>query len=502
MKWAWPATVLAAALVGAIAVVTACGSGTSSPQAPQQAIAAFPATRWVPSNPTYVVATRTVADAQKGLRDVVDTLGMLFGVNAGELSEEFRREIGIDPMSGEGLSAVGVDANGGLVMFSEQVSPTFVVRLAAADQMRGFFDQRRASGMVTQSVIVDGTEIFTVNLSRDARISWAIADDWLWLHFSSSFDHEDATSWFTRSYRPGAPAWTANWQWAERAAGSAAGSLIGVADLRRVVGALMAGERGGPSCAGILDAVDRVAIALGGNDKQISGRLTIDVGAAAPLLAAAALPAPEGWNALTSDAPLAAEWNVDLKLVVGWLAKCAELDDDIGEDPAEWFEETGVRSARGVIRSFDPDGKSGSGAVALDLAHSKTFAQMLDEIPMRSTLERKVTFGPYAGKSLSIPFSGLPTIEYVLTDKVALAGAGDGVLGTLIGKGGTAPGPLAAITIVPSRMSVDSWAALLELADLPRARRAAELIQGWREAKMALTIDGTSLVVSASGTRR
>lgn len=466
------------------------------------AVPAFAAARWVPANPTYLVTTRTVADAQHGLRDIVDALGMMLGVSASELSAELRHELGIDPMSTEGLTALGIDVTGGFAMFSEQVSPTFVVRLAAPDQMRGFFEQRRSDGMVTQSVIVDGVEIFTVPLSRHVQVSWAIADSWLWLHFSSELDHEDGPTWFTRSYRPGAPAWTASWEWAQRSAGDGDAQLVGVGDLRRVVGALLAAERGGPQCARVLESVNRVAIALGGGDNQLAARVTLDLGAAAPRLAATALSAPEGWNTVTSNAPLAGEWNIDLERVVGWLGQCAELDDDLGEDPAEWYRESGVRSARAVIKSFDPDGKSGSGAVALDLAHSRAFAGMLDEIPLRSTLERKATFGPHAGKSLSIPFSGLPTIEYVLTDKLALAGAGDGVLASLVGKGGTTPGPLAAISIVPSRMSVESWTALFELADLPRARRAAELIQGWREAKLALTIEGTSLVVSASGTRR
>ncbi|MGE3545754.1 MAG: hypothetical protein AB7L28_17585, partial [Kofleriaceae bacterium] len=196
-------------LAAAIAAVSACGSTTPLAPPAHVAVPAFAAARWVPANPTYLVTTRTVADAQHGLRDIVDALGMMLGVSASELSAELRHELGIDPMSTEGLTALGIDVTGGFAMFSEQVSPTFVVRLAAPDQMRGFFEQRRSDGMVTQSVIVDGVEIFTVPLSRHVQVSWAIADSWLWLHFSSELDHEDGPTWFTRSYRPGAPAWTA-----------------------------------------------------------------------------------------------------------------------------------------------------------------------------------------------------------------------------------------------------------------------------------------------------
>ena len=112
------------------------------------------------------------------------------------------------------------------------------------------------------------------------------------------------------------------------------------------------------------------------------------------------------------------------------------------------------------------------------------------------------SFGPYAGYSLSIPFSGLPTVEYVLTDKLAFAAAGEGVLASLVGNGGTSPGPLAALAIAPPRLDPEAWRTLLELIDAPHERWLVEHLMRWRDGQIAVTLDGGSLVVSATGTRK
>ncbi|MDQ3341684.1 MAG: hypothetical protein M4D80_41570, partial [Myxococcota bacterium] len=86
--------------------------------------------------------------------------------------------------------------------------------------------------------------------------------------------------------------------------------------------------------------------------------------------------------------------------------------------------------------------------------------------------------------------------------KLALAGVGDGQLMTMIGKGGTAQGPLFEVALQPQGLSIEAWSELLGLLEIDNAKRIAERLQRWRDARVNLTIDGTRLVFSANGTRR
>src|SRR5690606_28164638 len=123
----------------------------------------------------------------------------------------------------------------------------------------------------------------------------------------------------------------------------------------------------------------------------------------------------------------------------------------------------GVRTARAILQRYDPARPTGSrGAVSFDLAHRTYAAQLLDRIPGRSLIQRKRTFGPYQGYSIAIPFGG-PTVEYVLDDRRALAGLGEGVLAEVLGQGPGEPGPLLAIDLAPPAMPREAWAGLLGL---------------------------------------
>jgi hypothetical protein len=134
--------------------------------------------------------------------------------------------------------------------------------------------------------------------------------------------------------------------------------------------------------------------------------------------------------------------------------------------------------------------------VSFDLAHRKYAAGLLDEIPGRSLIERKRTFGPYQGRVLSIPFGG-PTIEYVLDDQRAIAGLGEGVLAAAVGQGPGAPGPILAIDVAPPAMSREAWAGLLGMVGL-----SPDPLLAWRELHLAIAVAGDQLVLDASGRRR
>jgi hypothetical protein len=208
------------------------------------------------------------------------------------------------------------------------------------------------------------------------------------------------------------------------------------------------------------------------------------------------LPAPAGWAAAAARAPLAAQWNLDLAAVRAFLAPCTKA---LGVDPSE-LDRYGVRTARAILQRFDLDKPRNSrGVVSFDLAHRTYAAQLLDQIPGRSMIERKRTFGPYQGYSISIPFGG-PTLEYVLDDRRALAGLGEGVLAAAVGQGPPQgpPGPILAIDVSPPAMPLEAWAALFEMLDL----RPPALLASWRELRLAVFIEGTRLVLDASGRYR
>ena len=487
-----------------VAVVAALGCGgarsVSEGRAPAE-VEGLPATRWVAAKPTFMLAAPTVRQAQRSLRDVIESFGMLVGVDVADASRGLQQLLAIDPLSPDARVAAGIDLEGSLVVFSEDVAPTFVVRLADPAATQAFFDRQRERGLVTQSVVVEGVEVFTAQLLARLRVSWAIADDWLWVHFAPQAIRDDAATWFanSRSTQPPArrPAWRADWAWATGASRATdRPGLHGFVDAGALLA--MAGSKlpALARCVQIVAPVRRVAIAVAADGPQARGSLTLDVGDAAKDIAGALMPVPEGFAAASAQAPLAVQWNLDLLAVRAWLHPCLAV---LGEDLHE-LDRLGVRAGRAVLQRFDPDDKSGAGAVSLDLAHAKYFGARLDDIPMRGTLERDRMFGPHAGHSISIPF--VATLDYVLTDRLALAGVGDGLLAKVIGTGATVPGPLLAVDVTPPAMSADAWRAMLSLVVGHRADLFVTRMMRWKEGHLRVTVEGSSLVLSATGTRR
>jgi hypothetical protein len=438
-----------------------------------------------------------VRDAQRAIKDVVDSVGVIGGVDASALSRELGMLLAVDPLSADALTGMGIDLEGGIVMFSEDVAPTFVVHLSAPEAVQAFFDRQRERGLVTQSVVVDGTELFTAQLPGGAhvKVSWAVSADWLWVHFSLPFAHDEGQAWFTSSHRPEGPGWAKAWQWASTAVTAAKPAMIGFVDAHDVIASIVGKVPDAMACAKLLDPVGRVGIAVTGGGKQAAGKLTIDIGPAAAGIAAQILPGPAGFAGLAATAPLAAQWNVDLLAVRAWLQPCLKA---MNQD-ASVLDRFGLRSGRVVLRSYDPDDRSGTGALALDLAHKRYFEALLDEIPLRSTLERSRTFGPHKGHNLSVPF--VASLDYVLTDHLALAGVGDGLLVQMLGTG-MVKGPVAAIDIAPPALPAEAWKMLLRTIGIGSVDDVVTQLMRWRDGHIAVTIEGTSLVVTATGNRR
>ena len=491
-------------------LVIGCGGHASSPAASSSGsgsgagVPGFPATRWVPARPTYVFASATVSDAQRSLRDAIDVLGIATGIDLRDATRVLEGVLGVDPLHPDPLAAIGVDPHGSWALFSEALSPTIVVHLTAPGQLTAFLDRQRKRGLVTQSTIVDTTEVVSAELFGRVTLSWAIAGDWLWLHLAPASAHEDAASWFAASRGTHGDGWIGNWRWAQHAAGAAAG-LIGFLDLHGPVAGAIARLPGAVACANLIEPVGRVAVAVDGDEHHVGARIAIDVGsttAIRPLI----LPAPTGWNAAAAPAAIAVQWNLDLSAVRSWLAPCLAA---VG-GPLALPDEPSVRAGRGMLLGFDPDARSGAGAVALDLTSSAFLERQLDRIPLRRALERSRTFGAYQGSSIAIPFS--VTIEYVLQQKLALAALGEGVLARLVAPGvaSPGPGPIFALDVAPPAMSAEAWATVLHVlaqqsvagSPGPATRHAVERLMRWRDAHLAVTAEPTELVLTASGNRR
>ena len=495
----------AAAFALVLAAATGCGGSTrdtrgAGPPPPPlpAAVRDYDAARWIPAHPTYAIAARTVADAQRAARDLLGSFGGLAGLDLVGTAHLLGSLFGFDPLAPEALAALGVDPKGSAALFSEALSPTLVVRLADPAQTQRFFERQRATGARVQSVMAGGVEVFTVALPGGLRGSWAIADGWMWIHLGlpvgSGSGPDDGAAWLPASRRPGAAAWAGNWQWALERGGQGARPVItGFADVRALLASLSPRIAAAAACARLLQPVGRVAVAaeLGGD--RLGGRLSIELGDAAAGLGRAVLPPPAGWAAAAGRAPLSVQWNLDLAAVRGALAPCALA---LGVDLAP-FDQYGVRTARAILQRYDPDKPTNSrGAASFDLTSRTYAAQLLDEIPGRSLIQRKRTFGPYQGYSLAIPFGG-PTIEYVLDDQRALAGIGAGVLAEVVGQGPGAPAPLVAIDLAPPAMTREAWAGLLQWINL-----RADGLLAWRELHFAVALDGAQLVIDASGRRR
>jgi len=476
---------------------------------PPPAAVGPPAMRWVPAQPTYLFASETLADGQRSLRDAIELAGNLGGFDLRDIAQAVTGLLGVDALHADPTSAIGVDLRGSWAVFSDDVSPTVVVHLAAPDQMAAFLDRQRERGLVTQSVIVDKTEVFSATLIGGLKLGWAIAGDWMWIHFTLPFAREEPGAWFTASHTPHRAAWADDWAWAKAAASGAAGLIgyVGHGTLARVVAALPQGVE----CAKLVEPAGRAAVALEGDEHHFAARVALEVGSTATLGGMVVAP-PSGWEAATAHAGLGVQWNLDLAAARSWLAPrfapCLALAGGV----LARLDETGVRTARVAVLGFDADAMSGTGAIALDLASAAFFERQLDRIPLRRAVERSRTFGAHRGHSIAIPFS--VTVDYVLEPTLAIAALGDGLLARVVAPGAPHAAPIAALDLEPPALSAAAWETLLRALveqDLSAAsggvsgraiKRVVEHLLRWREIHLAVTTESTALVLSVSGQRR
>ncbi len=482
-----------------------CGGGRARSHPDTPAVpAAYPATRWVPAAPTYVLAAPSLRGSQRSVLAVLDVVGIVAGLDGAAVGTALARLLAVDPLRPDALAAIGIDVEAGFAVFSDDLAPTAVVRIDAPDLLQAFVDGARARGLVTHAVVREGVEVVSATLADDLTISWAVDDGWLWVHVAPAPLADDAGAWFTASHRPRGARWLDAWAWGTQALGTASAppglrgfiSVGGPGGLvARALGRAPA-ARDLRACTQLLAPVGRVAVALTSDEATVGAQVAIEIGPAAAAVDAAALAVPEGFATAAAGAPLVAQWNLDAFAIRAWLAPCLRV---LGEDGGE-LDRRGIRGGRAALQALDPDDRSGRGVVALDLVHGRYLRGLLDDIPMRSLLERKRAFGPHRGAALAVPM--VATVEYVLTEGIALAGVGEGLLGAVVGDGALVRGPLLALDVAPPALSASTWRFLLDAAGLPADDRMTARLLRWREGHVAVTVEGSALVLRASGIRR
>ena len=459
------------------------------PGAPRQppATPGYDATRWIPAHPTYAGAARTVRDAQRAARDLVGTLGMPLELDELAASALLKQTAGIDLLSADALAEAGIDLGGGAAVFSEDVNPTVVFHLASPDKMKAFLASHLPKSGASQAVPVGGVDVITIG-DGQIHVSWAVDHDWIWVHYRIGGDA--GTTWFEHS-RAGGGGTLPDWQRAER---NGKPAVIGFVDLHALAGATLASLPGNAAeCVRRFDSIGNLDITLDADEHTLSTRLSVDIGTLAHAVEASLLAPPAGWGQTSAHAPLAAAWNLDIPAATAWIAPCYR-----GGDGWQRLRSSGVRAARGVMLSFD-DETTFSGAVALDLANAKYLTDQLDQLPLRSHLEKDRTFGAYKGHHLSIPM--LFAIDYVLTPTLGLVGRGDGLLERLTA-GAPAAGhpPLVAIDLAPPAMSEKQWQGLSRLLDF--GKDTVPSLMHWKALHASLGVEGEQLVIDASAERR
>lgn len=488
-------TLITAALA---AIAASCGSSGPGPTSPQVAPASeIAAAKWVPSQSVYVSAGTSLAGAQAGLRATVDGLGMFAGVDANLVGGLLTTVLGVDPTSTDAVAAIGIDPQASFSLFSEDTAPTAVVKINDPDAFARFVEKMRGRGMRSTSVVVGGTEVFSAPLGEGFAMSWALADGWLWVHLVPPYAMGEGTGWFehSRAGQAMSGAVAEGFAWAQKAAGPASKVTMWI-DPQKWMAMVSDKVPNAKACISLLGGVSRVGVGISVNGPEITGRVTVDVGAHASAIKNATLPVPEGFPALADASPIAAQWNLDLVAMQSALAPCLTL---FGVETNQ-IAQTGVRAARLAVQKLDIDDHSGEGVVSLALTKKDFFAGYLDQVPGRRFLEKDRMYGPLKGHSLSVPT--VASFDYVLDDQQAFIAMGDGVLARAVGKGSSVPGPVFGVDVRPAGLDENSWRGLLEVLDFHSTKEIVAKMMAWHDAHVSLTVEGTALVLTASGTRR
>ncbi len=486
------------------AVLAACGPavphGTTTGGAePGDITTRLPVTRWFPSQPTYGFVAPTLREGQAGVTHLADLVGPVFGATATMLSAAMRAQFGVDPLDPNQLAGIGFDLDGNVAVFSDELTPTFAVHLAAPDAMRAFIAKALRAGMVASTAKVGELVVSTYAMSFDNSISWVIDHDWLLVHLGHG---PASTAWFAAIHDPH----PREWQRREPLTGDTfyegkdeTATVGGFIDVPRLLGIIAQTWPGAAACTKQLAAFAHLEIGSGVRNGVAGFKVSaaLDPAVAAAAVAHSVLAPPPGWQAVAAKAPIALQWNLDLDAGLAWFEPCAKaLDLDELADLRKFQ----VRALRAALETFS-DGTP-TGVLAADLSGSKTIADLLaeqlDRVPalVRSLVDRRKRFGTYSGHELSIPT--VPKVDYVLTDAIAIFAIGDGLIERVIATSPQASAPPAAsLVIQPRKLSPAGWQEMFGAIGLELPQPVLALLQHWQRLSVTATLGNDGLKLRA-----
>ncbi len=486
------------------AVLAACGpavphGATTGGSEPGDITTQLPVTRWFPIQPTYGFVAPTLRDAQAAVTHLADLVGPVIGGTAAMVSAGMRAEFGVDPLDPNQLAGLGFDLDGNVAVFSDELAPTFAVHLSAPERLHAFIAKAIGAGMVASTAKVGDLVVSTYAMSFGTSISWVIDHDWLLVHVGAG----PATgAWFAALHDPH----SRDWQRRDRLIGGdtfyagsdATATVGGFVDVPRLLEIVTKEWPGAAACTKQLATFAHVEVGSGMRNGAVgfSVSAALDPSVAAAAVAHSVLSPPPGWQSIAAEAPIALEWNLDLEAGLAWLAPCASaLDIELSD-----LRRFQVRTLRAALETFS-DGKP-TGVLSADLAGQKAIADMLaeelDRIPsfLRSRLDHAKRFGTYSGHELSIPTE--PTVDYVLTDTLAIFAIGDGLIDRVVATSPQVSRPVAAsIVIQPRKLSPAAWQDMFAAMDVQLPQPVLALLQHWQRVSVTATLGNDGLKLQA-----
>ena len=452
---------------------------------------------FVPPTATYVVATTRLDDALRLLRDAIDGLGPLVGVDATRASLELSGALGFDPLSDTALAEQGFDPTRGPALWADGgIGPVLALPVAEPARLAARIEQLRSSGVVVQVERIEGREVSTFRPDREVALHWTFVDDWLLVHFEILEEREAPAAWL-------------------RAALAARGSFVATPD-HAALGAALATKVAAPAAIGLLRMdtlrATRIGAAMGrclplfsgigrvfagaGTDNAVAhGALVLELPGGTDGVASLMLAPPPGWTATRASAPLVVEAGVDLRKVQDTIGGC------FGTELTREAIGNGLFGGRMFARRADLADLEFEGAVAA-LIDPAVVANALDEIPGFDFLSKKRTVAGQAVVSVDVPM--VPSFAYAQRGESMIVAVETSIDPLLTGSGpDAAANELLRVEVRPQAWSADQWSELLRpLVRREQARTfAVRALRRWKLGQLLVVREPTALVFTARGER-
>lgn len=495
--------VLALALaVSASGCPSSKGSTTTTTAGMPSAVQTYGALRWVPAGVSYAVVARRATDLSAILRDLADSVGILFDADATVAGEWSKQMFSYDLFSPDSLAGIGIDVEGGAVIYGTGLSPTIVARLGDPSALDAFVDRMRQNGVALQSQMSDDIEVFSIRMDEDVSIQWAAVDGWVLSRIEFLPERAPELGWLAgargaKGALGGDPDFTAAvTAGKDHAPGLAAGEgppIVVVLRPGRVLDAATGlgddDEVPIEACGAPLRSVPRIVGAFGSSAAGVTGALVADL-AEPSKLEALILPAPPGWSNARANAALQVDVSVDVDAAMQAMRGCFG---------SGLF---GLKTAHVALHHFDDDGWPDKAAAYADLSTDRVLRGLLSQIPFLGRMSSGRKIGSTDVIDVSVPF--FIDFTYLLTPSRMAASRGSGMMELVLGEGQSWDNELFRFEVHPQQIPDAAWHLAFEQLDLDRraTERTIQRLRAWSEGKVEARLDGGRVVVTVAGTRR